>query len=518
VEESPIVPKVATSEEGGHAEGSSLLPQVATSEKGLQSGAIGLLGSVVFGVASVAPGYSLAATIGLIAGVVGLASPFIMILAFVPMLLVAGGFYYMNRADPDCGETFIWTARAFGPHAGWVIGFTSVAASVIVMANLAQIAAQYMYLFFGLDGIAGSTLWCTVGGIGWIIFVTIFVAIGIKMSEKVQYVLMILQIVPLVLFTVWAIAKAAIKHPAGYAPIRLSWFFSIHLTGSQLAAGVTLAVFLYWGWDSVTAINEESENSNTMPGVSAVLNTLVLVLLYVMVTVALQTYHGAAFLAKNSDDVFSPVAHDVMGSPWDKLVLLCVFTSAAASALTTLLPLTRQTLSMAAHKSLPRIFGEIHAKYLTPFKGTLILSAISIVWYALLTAVNENLLYDAIAALGIMICIAYGATGLAATVYYRKELMKSAKNFFLIGLAPAVGALMFAAVLVKVIADDLNPDNSYATVFGIGGTLLMGVGVVVVGVVLMVVMWIARPEFFRRKPETWPGEGQPIPYADERVE
>jgi len=493
-------------------------PAVATSDKGLQSGAIGLLGSVVFGVASVAPGYSLAATIGLIAGVVGLASPFIMFAAFIPMLLVASGFYYMNRADPDCGETFIWTARAFGPQIGWVIGFTAVAASVIVMANLAQIAAQYMFYFFGLNSLGDSTFWCTFGGVCWIIFVTIFVAIGIKMSEKVQYVLMILQIVPLVLFTIWAIVKAVATHPAGYAPIKLSWFFTTHLSGNQLAAGVTLAVFLYWGWDSVTAINEESENSNTMPGVSAVLNTLVLVLLYVMVTVAMQMYHGAEFLSKNSGDVFAPIAKDVMGSPWDKLVLLCVFTSAAASALTTLLPLTRQTLSMAAHKSLPKIFGEIHPKYLTPFKGTIILSVLSILWYVMLTWVNVNLLYDAIAALGIMICLAYGGTGLAATVYYRKELFKSWKNFLLIGLAPTVGAVLFALVLVKVISDDLTPSNSYATVFGIGGTLLMGIGVVVLGIILMIVMWVARPEFFRRRPETWPGEGMPIPYADERVE
>jgi amino acid transporter len=491
---------------------------VATSEKGLQSGAIGLLGSVVFGVASVAPGYSLAATVGLIAGVAGLASPFIMIMAFIPMVLVAGGFYYMNRADPDCGETFIWTARAFGPKAGWVIGFTAVAASVIVMANLAQIAAQYMYLFFGLDSLAGSTFWCTFGGVCWIVFVTVFVAIGIKMSERVQYVLMVLQIVPLVLFTVWAIVKAVATHPAGYAPIKASWFFTTHISGNALAAGVTLAVFLYWGWDSVTAINEESEDSNRMPGVSAVLNTLVLVMLYVSVTVAMQMYHGAAFLAAHPDDVFAPLAKDVMGTPWDKLVLLCVFTSAAASALTTLLPLTRQTLSMAAHKSLPRIFGEIHPRFLTPFKGTLILALLSILWYVLLTWVNVNLLYDAIAALGIMVCLAYGATGLAATVYYRKELLKSVKDFLLIGVAPAAGALLFALVLIKVIADDLKPDNSYATVFGVGGTLLMGIGVVILGVVLMLVMWTLRPEFFRRKPETWPGEGQPIPYADERVE
>ena len=61
-------------------------------------------------------------------------------------------------------------------------------------------------------------------------------------------------------------------------------------------------------------------------------------------------YHGAGFLAKNPDDVFSPLAKDVMGGAWDRLVFLCLLTSGAASALTTLLPLTRQTLSMAAHK------------------------------------------------------------------------------------------------------------------------------------------------------------------------
>ena len=168
-----------------------------------------------------------------------------------------------------------------------------------------------------------------------------------------------------------------------------------------------------------------------MPGVSAVLNTLILVVMYVLITAAMQAYHGPSFLAKNPGDVFSPIAHDVMGNTWDKLVFLCIFTSGAASALTTLLPLTRQTLSMAAHKSLPKIFGRIHPKYMTPFWGTIILGSLSILWYVLLTWWNVNALYDAISAIGIMVCIAYGGTGLAATVYYRKELLKSAKNFFL---------------------------------------------------------------------------------------
>jgi len=210
-----------------------------------------------------------------------------------------------------------------------------------------------------------------------------------------------------------------------------------------------------------------------------------------------------------------------MGNTWDKLVFLCIFTSGAASALTTLLPLTRQTLSMAAHKSLPKVFGRIHPKYMTPFWGTIILGSLSILWYVGLTWWNVNALYDAISAIGIMVCIAYGGTGLAATVYYRKELLKSAKNFFLMGVAPTVGAIMFAAILIKVLWQDYPYDGgngaSYTGIHGIGGVFLMGVGTMLVGVVLMIIMWVWKPEFFKRGPETWPGEGQPIPYADERV-
>ena len=83
-----------------------------------KAGALGFISSVVIGVASTAPGYSLAASLGLVAVVVGLQAPAIMLLAFVPMLFIASAYYYLNRADPDCGTTFAWVTRAMGPHIG----------------------------------------------------------------------------------------------------------------------------------------------------------------------------------------------------------------------------------------------------------------------------------------------------------------------------------------------------------------------------------------------------------------
>ena len=118
-------------------------------EKGLKKNAIGFVSSVVIGVASTAPGYSLAATLGFVAAAVALQSPAILLISFIPMFLVAGGYYYMNKADPDCGTSFSWVTKAMGPQLGWIAGWTIVVADIIVMANLAQIAGLYTFELFG---------------------------------------------------------------------------------------------------------------------------------------------------------------------------------------------------------------------------------------------------------------------------------------------------------------------------------------------------------------------------------
>jgi hypothetical protein len=82
-------------------------PTVATeatplADKGLKPGALGLISSTVIGVASTAPAYSLAATLGFVVVVIGPQSPIVTVLAFVPMLLISYAYKEMNNADPDC--------------------------------------------------------------------------------------------------------------------------------------------------------------------------------------------------------------------------------------------------------------------------------------------------------------------------------------------------------------------------------------------------------------------------------
>src|ERR1700756_305889 len=86
-------------------------------DKGLKRNAIGYVSNIVIGVASTAPAYSLAATLGFIVADKGVTThaPGVLLAAFVPMLLISLGYRYLNKADPDSGTTFAWTTRAFGP-------------------------------------------------------------------------------------------------------------------------------------------------------------------------------------------------------------------------------------------------------------------------------------------------------------------------------------------------------------------------------------------------------------------
>ena len=127
---------------------STAVQQPSMADKGLKGGSLGLVAVIVIGVASTAPGYSLAAGIGGIADAAGVKAPFIMLFAFVPMGCIAAAFYYLNKADPDCGTNFTWGVRAFGPRAGWISGWGCIVADLVIMPNLAGISGQYLVLLF----------------------------------------------------------------------------------------------------------------------------------------------------------------------------------------------------------------------------------------------------------------------------------------------------------------------------------------------------------------------------------
>ncbi len=495
----------------------------SSGDKGLKKNAIGFVSSVVIGVASTAPGYSLAATLGFIAAAVALQSPAVLLISFIPMFLVAAGYYYMNKADPDCGTSFSWVTKAMGPKLGWIAGWTIVVADVIVMANLAQIAGLYTFELFSWTAAAESTAAVTAVGVVWIAIMTAIVVIGIELSARTQVGLLAAEIITLAAFAVVALIKvyagsagAAAIHPS------LSWINPFSLSPSEISAGMLLAVFIYWGWDTTATVNEETEDPGEAPGRATVISTLILLGIYLVVAVAAQAYAGVDQLVANQEDVLSSLGTEVFGSPLDKILIIAVLSSAAASTQTTILPTARTTLSMARANAMPKSLGKVHPRFLTPHISTVLMGVASIVWYVGLTLVSEDILFDSLAALGLMISFYIGLTGFACTIYYRRELLRSVKNFFFIGAGPFLGGAILFYLLIKNAIELSDPANSESgnSWFGIGPPLVIAVFFLVLGVLLMFVQWRKVPEFFKRKPEVAPAgflegeaELEPVPIS-----
>ena len=118
-------------------------------DKGLSHGAVGLLGGTVLGISSGAPAYALTATIGILVSEAGSKMPVIIIAGFLPMFFAAYAYREFNKVAPDCGTSFTWTTKAFGPYIGWLGGWAAVLATVIVLSNLAGVAVQFFYQFIG---------------------------------------------------------------------------------------------------------------------------------------------------------------------------------------------------------------------------------------------------------------------------------------------------------------------------------------------------------------------------------
>src|SRR3954469_8720150 len=477
-------------------------------DKGLKRGAVGLLSSIVIGTASTAPAYSLAATLGFIVIAVGVKAPSMMLLAFIPMYFIAVAYSELNKREPDCGTTFTWAARAFGPRTGWMGGWGIIAADVIVMANLAQIAGNYGFQLFGLDSLADSTFWTTVAGVGWIVVMTYICYRGIEISARMQYVLLSIEVVVLIAFAAFALVKVyAGTAPEGSLTPSLSWLWPSGLSWSAVTESVLLAIFIYWGWDSAMAVNEETKNPDKDPGRAAIISTVLLVAIYTVVSIATVAFAGTGTTGlglgneDNADDVFNALGSagfgdDFFGRAFEVLLLPSVPSSASASTQTTILPTARASLSMGAYGALPRAFAKIHPRYLTPSVSTLWMGGVSIAFYVGLTIASENVLADSILATGMLIAFYYGLTGFTCVWEFRHDL-RTPREVLMRFVLPLLGGLFMLTVFILACFEYSSADAGETVLFGVGGPFLIGIGALVLGLLLMGLYGRIAPPYFR---------------------
>lgn len=439
--------------------------------------------------ASTAPAYSLAAGLGLVVAVpgVGVHAPAVLLLAWLANALIAQAYRRLNAEEPDCGTSFAWTARALGPVPGWLAGWAIVVADVVVMANLAEVCGRYGLALVGVDD--PSAFAVTALGVAFIVAMTGVCLVGIALNARTQRVLLGVELATLAVFAGVALARAGGQRPPGAPAPSLEWLNPLGIGGGAtgLTEGLLVAIFLYWGWDTAVAVNEETRDPRRAPGRSALAATGVLLVVYVGVAVAALAFAGPGRLAADaSGDVFGALADDVLGGgALGKLVVIAVLSSAAASTQTTILPTARTALSMARAGAGPAALGRVHPRWRTPHVATALMGAVSIAWYVGLTLVSADVLADSVTALGLTIAFYYALTGLTCAVRFAGGTRRRPRALVGDVLLPGLGGLIFAGMLVRSCVDLAADDAGTGAVLGVGTPLVIGVALGTLGLVLM---------------------------------
>ena len=305
--------------------------------------------------------------------------------------------------------------------------------------------------------------------------------------------------------------------PPGYLHVSGSWFNPFNASLSSFTAGLVLFLFIYWGWDTSVAVNEETKDRNKTPGQAAIISTVILLVLYALVTTSVQAYAGIGSKGiglgntSNQGDVLSVLGDSIFGSTGigptlSHLLILMVLSSAAASTQTTILPTARTTLSMAAYKAFPSAFARIHPRFLTPTVSTIAMGLISIAIYIPLNYASGGLMIaDAVTAIGLYIAFYYGLTAFACVWYYRRTLRESTRNLFMRGILPFLGGLIMYTAGIYSLQSDWVASNSYTfwTVPGlkwqIGGSFLIAFCAALAGVIVWIILKIVQPAYFRKQ-------------------
>jgi amino acid transporter len=277
-------------------------------------------------------------------------------------------------------------------------------------------------------------------------------------------------------------------------------------------------LFIYWGWDTAVACNEETANAETVPGKAAVISTFILLAIYALVVLAVQSFAGLGSTGvglgnpANVNDVLSVLGpaifgHSHLASIPVHLLYLMILSSAAASTQTTILPTARTTLSMAVYRAIPAKFGEIHKRFLTPTFSTVTMGVVSILLYVMMNFLSHGaVIGDAVSALGIWIAFYYGLTGFACAWYYRATLRESTRNLFMRGIVPAFGGIVLFLIIGWSFwyywsATRSGSYTSFTLPFPphqqVSGVFLIDILTIVLGIVLMLVYKAMAPAFFR---------------------
>ncbi|NIE75985.1 APC family permease [Pantoea sp. Ap-967] len=385
---------------------------------------MGMTALVLFGLAYMVP-LAVFTTYGLVTQMTKGHLPTAYMLTLAAMLLTAYSYGRMVQAHPYSGSVYTYTRKAFGSHFGFMAGWTLLLDYIFLPLLSYLLIGIYMSEYF-----PAIHAWVWVAGS--IALVTFLNLIGIESVTRVNWVLVVAQLVFIVVFVALSVRNI------GEHTTPVSLLAPFHHEGFSVPLIMTGAAVLclsFLGFDAVSTMAEETSNPTTRIPQAILAVSLIGGLLFLVVSYFAQMVFPDWGSFADPDSASVDVMRRVGGEYLVTAFTATYVAGCFASAMVSQASVSRVLFAMGRDGALPRVFGQLVTKKRVPATAILLVSLLSLVaLFITLDTVANMISFGAL--------FAFSAVNLAVVKHYLvDQQLRGLRNCLLYGAIPALGFL-----------------------------------------------------------------------------
>jgi APA family basic amino acid/polyamine antiporter len=281
---------------------------------------------------------------------------------------------------PIAGSAYTYAYATMGELLAWIIGWDLVLEYAVGASTVAVSWSAYFTSLlkdFGIDfpqALANSPYAATPGivnlpAIFVVCMISLLLIIGIQESARVNAVIVVVKVTVVVIFVLVGWSYINEQNYTPFIPENTGKFGEFGWSGVVRAAGVVFFAFI--GFDAVSTAAQEAKNPQRNMPIGIIGSLVICTILYVLFSHVLtgivnyQDFRGSA----------APVALAVDKTPYlwlNKAVKFAILAGYTSVILVMLLGQSRVFFSMSRDGLLPRLFSDIHPRFLTPWRSNML--------------------------------------------------------------------------------------------------------------------------------------------------
>ena len=378
------------------------------------------------------------------------------LLALVGVLFTASSYSKMVRHYPIAGSAYTYAQREFSPVVGFMVGWSSLLDYIFLpMINMLLAKIYLSALFPGVEP------WIFI--LGMTVLMTAINLRGIDLVANLNGLIIFIQVAIMLVFL--GLIAHGVYQGEGVGTLSLQPIYSSSTEILPLMTGATILCFSFLGFDSLSALSEETPEAGKVIPKAIILTALLGGLIFVVVAYALQLYFPDASRFKAPDAVLPEIALYVGGTLFQSVVLVCTTAAVLASGMAAHAGVSRILYVMGRDRMIPeRVFGYIHPTWRTPAINVLLVGALA------LSAVSFDLdMALALVNFGALVAFTFVNLSVIGQFWVREKRNKSLKEHLLFLVLPLLGAATIGALWINLEQSSLELGLIWA---GIGVTYL----------------------------------------------